>query len=240
MPSFQRADLLPYSLHSIRRQVTSFTYEILVLNDGLHDATAEVCRQFAAGYIFTGERNANGIKWQCPAPVINQGVAVAQADTILIMCPEMYLIQDTILERLVAAVASDPNIIAITKGYDDLTGRFLEHLKWKGDWSTFNPRGLVGPLHTRYPFCLCMSKIKFNSLGGYDPEFTAGIGFDDTDFYFRAVKSGALYFELDDLEVIHLYHDRYNRAGIDQATYNQLLERNKQLYITKNNTRDYL
>ena len=240
LPSFRRADLLGWGLESIRRQKVTFDYEILVLNDGIPDETESICKRFGADYYFTGQRNINGLIWRCPGTVINFGVSIAKAENILIACPEIYLIQDTILQRLTEEVIIGRNTISITKGYDDTAGRFLEHLKQGGNWSTFSPEGLVGYLHTRYPFCLCMTKSRFNSIGGYDEEFTGGVGFDDTDFYFRAVKAGIVYSEQLDLEIIHLYHDRCTRAGIDHITYNKLLERNKQLYMTKNNTIKYL
>lgn len=240
IPSFKRADLLPLGLASIRRQKVNFKYEIIVLNDGIEDRTEEICKEFNARYIFTGQRNANGVKWRCPGTVINLGVKEAKAEIILLTCPEVYLVQDCILQSLVHEVITGRNTIAITKGYDDVSGKFLEHLRREGTTERFNSPEVFVNLFTEYPFCLCISKEKFNSVGGYREEFTDGIGYDDMDFYFRVTRKGIVYSKLTDLEVIHLYHDRYTREGVDQVTYSQLLERNKQLYMTLNNTREFL
>ena len=240
IPSFKRSDLLQLGLASIRRQKVNFKYEIIVLNDGIEDDTREVCDGFEARYIFTGQRNFNGVKWQCPGIVINKGVSEAIADLILITSPEIYFVQDSILQKLFTVASLDPHTIAITKGYDDVNGEFLKHVANGNTFENFNSKiGLIN-LHTHYPFCLCMHKGSFLNIGGYRTDFTSGIGYDDMDFYYRLVESGYIYSKQEDLEIVHLFHNRYNREGITAKDYPNLLEKNKQIYITINNTRKYL
>jgi len=61
IPSFKRAELLKYGLKSLAKQKISSAYEVIVLNDGVHDETEKVCESFKdqlnIRYIFTGHRN---------------------------------------------------------------------------------------------------------------------------------------------------------------------------------------
>jgi len=233
IPSFKRAELLKWGLKCIRQQKVDFDYEIIVLNDGIEDDTEKVCKEYKAEYHFTGQRNTNGLVWRCPGPVINKGASIARSGIFVLAVPEMYLAQNNILQSLVSAVEANERVIAITQGYDDTGGRFLEHINKGGEWQNSDQSALVN-LHTEYPFFMCLSRQAFNEVRGYDVEgFSNGIGFDDTDFILRLRQKYYTYVKYQGLSVVHLYHDRHSRQGLDFIKQQELFEINKNYYLSK-------
>lgn len=230
IPSFKRADLLYYGLRSIREQLIERDIEIIVLNDGILDATEDVCNKFGAHHIFTGHRNLANLKWRCPGYAINIGVKQSLGSVLLLTVPEIYLNSRDVVEKLYQEIKQHPSCMAIPKGYDDINSSFLRHIKNNGNFENYPLKQTLVNLHTDYPFCLALSKYRFLEVGGYDEDFT-GWGYDDTDFVLRLKNSGSEYHRLYDLSVVHLYHER-SRVGI--TNHQEMLEYNKNLYLTRN------
>ena len=109
IPSFNRAHLLKWNLEALCRQRITSNYIITVYNDGLDDDTKNICQMYRdrlpIEYIFTGERNRNGVIWRNPGWVINYAIKRANSKHIILSCAEIFLVPfdgklDTIEEMI--------------------------------------------------------------------------------------------------------------------------------------------
>ena len=223
MPSFRRAELLKWGLFSIAKQKVDCDYEIIVLNDGVEDETENVCKMFSKKlpikYVFTGQRNYDGIHPRVPGFAINIGVKQAVGDVIILTCPEVFHIQNNVINLLIQALKVNPKVLATPREViDDLTGSFLEHVKFNyGDIDedilrqllvshrNVTDEGAAAFISNPYmPYLLAMQKNQFMNIGGYDEDFI-GIAADDNDLMDRLVANGCEY-NFVEADVVHLYH----------------------------------
>jgi glycosyltransferase involved in cell wall biosynthesis len=221
IPTFQRAELLDMGLQSLAKQNVKSHYEILVLNEGIEDRTQIICKQYGnylpIRYIFTGQRNANGIKWRIPAFAINIGAQLAQGKNLILTCPEIYAINDC-LQTMINLMNEDPKRIVITEGKDDRGAIFLEYVKSNVDEKTLDrmyDQGVrnMHALNTEYPFFMGINRDEFVNIGGYDEDFGDGYCWDDLDIVTRLKKNGCYYHKIRS-KIVHLYHPRL-RYGAD-------------------------
>ena len=222
VPSFQRADLLYYGLSSLARQTITCGYEVIVLNDGVPDDTEHICKNFSSKmpikYVFTGQRNMKGLQWRIPGFAINIGAKMAQGKNMIIMCPEMYVLNDCI-EYMIKLLNEDPNRLVIPEGKDDRGANILKAVQTGTTHNIllqmFDAHvANVHELNTEYPFFMGMNRQKFIDIGGYDEDFV-GFCWDDLDVVTRLKKSGCYYHKIT-ARVIHLYHARL-RYGMEDV-----------------------
>jgi glycosyltransferase involved in cell wall biosynthesis len=239
IPSFQRADLLDMGLQSLAQQTITSQYEVLVLNEGIEDRTKIICKQYEKylpmKYVFTGQRNANGIRWRIPAFAINIGVQLSQGKNIILTCPEIYVINDCV-QRMIDLMNEDPKRIVITEGKDDRGAIFLGYVKSNYDNNTLNrmyDHGVKNfhDLNTEYPFFMGINRDEFVSIGGYDEEFGDGYCWDDLDIVTRLKKNGCYYHKINS-KIVHLYHPRL-RYGNDDIK--EGWKKNEALFYSKIN-----
>lgn len=239
MPSYYRPKLLNWGLYSLSQQKCKYSFEIIVLNDGIHDNTEEVCKKYSGKlnikYVFTGQRNLKSPKWRIPGVVFNEGVRLAQGEIIILSSPEIFYLNENSLANLIEPIYRDPNLVTIPEGKDDTKKIFLNHLetcKNRINYLLYNE--LEGKLNSNLPFCMGMKKRNFYAIGGFDSAFFNGYCFDDTDFADRLIESGCKYYNAD-AKVIHLYNSRRDRIGLTNR--NQLWTKNKQLYEERKRAR---
>lgn len=217
IPTFQRAGLLKLGLQSLRWQETAFEHEIIVVNDGLEgEGTKDVCEQYGARYIFSGSRNANGLKPRCPGFAINIGAKFAQGDVVVLTCPEMFHPGTDSLEKVLVPLANGARCLTTPSlVLDDLAGSVLAKVSsgtldaaaWQAEKLAFEKAMLNGGpfmAHPDMPFFMGMRKSAFLEIGGYDEDFT-GIAADDNDLVERLAMHGNPYVRVD-AEVVHLFH----------------------------------
>ena len=244
--TFQRPHLLKWGLFSLSRQKINCEYEVIVLNDGTEDGSKEVCDSFTGKlpirYIFTGHRNAVGMKWRVAGFGINIGIKQAKGKNIILTCAEMFVLDDCV-QQMVDALNRIPKNILITQGKDDTSGVYLKNVQeTNGNPSLgFDFKGLV-PLCIYYPFFMGLNRQIVLDMGGYDEDFT-GYAYDDTDFTRRLVANGGVYETLAG-RVVHLYHPR-NEARPGIVNLQALLQYNEKLYhdrggrVVRNEGRDW-
>ena len=248
--SFQRAHLLRWQLHSFLKQQGDFTFEIIVLNDGLEDNTQTICKQFSdklpIRYIYTGHRNANGMKWRIPGFAINIGLKQAVGDSVIITCAEMFLLEDTILQEYVKILKSNDKAIVSTDGKDDRQGFFLKMINQHGgeslDYALYEMDKKMGmhPLCTDYPFFLVINRQACLNIGGFDEDFL-GYCWDDLDFVTRLKNSGCHSVKLPH-RVVHLYHPRlrYGMQDVkDKWNYNETIYKANIHKLVRNEGREW-
>jgi len=254
MPCFKRAELLKWGLLSIAKQKIDFDYEIIILNDGVEDDTQSVCdmffRKLKIKYIFTGQRNTDTLRPRIPGYAINIGVKQSVGDVIVLTCPEIFHIQEDVLNLLIRAVRSDPNALATPREVaDDMNGLFLEHVKFNfgdidpsvlSDLIEVNKKtrddGISAFISNPYmPYLIAMRKSHFMDIGGYDEDFI-GTAADDNDLMDRLLASGCDY-KLVEADVVHLYHGAKPDMGSERYKYNVALWKSRKGIIERNKTR---
>lgn len=227
--TFQRTHLLRWGLYSLSLQTIPFEFETIVVNDGIHDETEEICNEFKEKlnlkYIFTGQRNLNGhTEWRVPGFAINIGVKQSSGDILVMCCAEMLHVNDTIA-RLTRPILDNPKLLGIPVGKDDRQGDFLECInKTNGTFDVAMYNKCIN-LDTRMPFLMALHRSQFIEIGGYDEDFI-GIAYDDRDFIDRLLRNGCKYC-VTDAETVHLYHPRakgyYEGIGPPEWDYNKNL-----------------
>ncbi len=237
LSSYRRSKLLDFGLRSISCQdLKGKTLEVIVLNDGPHDDTIDICREHLdklnIKYIHTGGHS----EWRCPGFAFNIGAKHASGRVLFLSCAEMYHLNDDI-SKMVDLVESDERAIVITRGFDD-DRRILNALENGSALPDFQS---CPALNVQLPFFMAIATKSYIEIGGYDEDFT-GIGYDDNDFVDRLLAGGFSYKKTDDT-VIHLYHSRF--TSTDYNGSNNRVNHNRNLYnsrkgvIKRNNDKEW-
>lgn len=233
IPSYKRPLLLDFGLWGLSQQKINRAFEVIVINDGIIDSTATVCKKYAKlniKYIFTGQRNTEKLIWRSPSTAINTGVRKAKGQFILLMSPEILVLDDCI-DQMIDTLENDKKSLVIPNGKNDddkilkmiSKNRNLIELK-----THYNK--LDNQLDTKLPFFMMLSKNEFNRVGGYDEELGEGYCFDDADFIDRLLDNNCHYTKID-ARIIHLFHTRNKREGLDNKM--QAWQANKNIYTKK-------
>ena len=238
MPCYLRPHLLRWGLYSLNKQHFNFDFEIIILNDGLpNDGTEELCKQYSnlnIRYIFTGQRNLDGMKWQVPGVVYNQGVNLAEGNIIILSGAEIFYLGEEDINKLVYPLLSNSKILVIPEGKDDDKGFFLKELEENSE-KTYLLRNmyynyeLKTPLNTKLNFCMAMHKKTYNDIDGFDSAFFEGYCFDDNDFVNRLVKNGNKYY-LVNVRIIHLFNSRKVEDRVGLKNRKEMWLKNKKIY----------
>ncbi|HWP97961.1 MAG TPA: glycosyltransferase [Syntrophomonadaceae bacterium] len=242
--TFQRPHLLKWGLYSLAKQAMPADFETIVLNDGLHDETENICNEYKhklnLKYVFTGQRNMDGqIKWRVPGYAINIGAKLSKGEILIISCAEMFHLNDCIVQ-LTIPLRNNPKLMGIPIARDDQDSSFLNQLVSSGgqyDYNAFYNNYPV--LNTALPFLTSISRQEFFAIGGYDEDFT-GIGYDDDDLMSRLINNGCQYFQTG-AETVHLYHERiwYARYDCPEIIFNRDLFYQRQNQIIRNQNREW-
>lgn len=230
--SFLRPHLLQWNLFSLARQNIPYPFETIVLNDGLPDASREICRQFERTlhlkYVFTGQRNiANDLKYRVPGFALNIGAKISSGEVLIISCAEMFHINSTI-ELLSEPILLENKLLTTSIGMDDQDGSFLNYIdQHKGNVDSHAYHYNYPRLNTKLPFLMAVQRREYFSIGGYDEDFT-GFAFDDNDFIDRLLLNGGRLC-LTQAKTVHLYHYRHDTDYEDSPEYLH----NKNLYLLR-------
>jgi GT2 family glycosyltransferase len=231
IPSFKRPNLLKWGLFSLSQQKTKYPFEVIVLNDGIEDETEAICNSYKdklnIRYIFTGQRNEKEEHWRIPGYAINIGAKLAVGDVIILMCPEIYII-DNCLQDMIEIMIRNKKSIAITSGFHEKHNLYAKELDSTGKL-TLQPSNMT-PLDTELPFFMAIDREDFISIGGYDEDFI-GYCWDDNDIVSRLKLNKGIITKIN-AKVVHLNHPKldYNKNNIME-----LWKYNKKLYDERKN-----
>lgn len=241
--SYLCSDLLQWSLQSLVQQQIPFSFETIVLNDGLPDESEALCRRYEnqlnIRYVFTGQRNRPGhMVYRVPGFALNIGARLAQGEVLIISSAAMFHLNQTIT-HLVRPVLYETKLIATSIGMDD-DGSFLTYLeKSRGnfDWNAYY--NIYPRLNTRLPYLMAINRREFLDIGGYDEDMI-GFANDDNDLMDRLLFNGCNIY-LTQAQTIHLFHPRHysDHANSPEMLYNARLYRNRKGKIQRNQTYDW-
>jgi len=230
IPSFLKSNVLKWGLFSLARQDIPYDFETIVLNDGIHDETETICKEYEQKlnlkYIFTGQRNLNGeLRFRGPGFAINIGAKLSCGEILIICNPEMFHLNDTITQ-LAYPLLNDKKLIAVPVGMKDHNGSFLNYLeKHNGDFDRNSFYLEYLPINTHLPYLMSIHRDEFFTIGGYDEDFV-GIASEDGDIMYRLLDNGCSYFQTH-AKTIHLFHiglygpDLENRKKINIKLYGE-------------------
>ena len=163
--------------------------EVIVVNDGSTDATAEVLRRYE-GRIKVIDRKNGGI-----AAARNTGVAVTQSEYLAFLdCDDIWA--PTMVERTVAALDDNRDcVLAYTNcavidsdGHDlrsALVGAGVDHAPTLDE--------MLSRLWPIMPSAVIMRRSIFDACGGFSEEFRS-YGFEDVIFWLRVREEGAFHY----------------------------------------------
>src|SRR3989344_2676243 len=213
--TYNRANLLRQCLDALSNQsVPVSAYEIIVINDGSADNTAEIvrdCQTHHPDLNIVYKKQTNG----GPSKGRNAGIALAKGD-IIFFTDDDCIVPKRWIETLAEGYKKHPDVAGVGGLYvfpDYIKNNFIfaeYHLfKMRNAWY-----GLCGLNHEIKTSAYSknpagntsnMSYIKdvFESLGGFDENLTRP-GFDDTELRKRVMDSGRILLYIP-YHVIHLH-----------------------------------
>jgi len=237
MAYYNRKKLLKNTLDSISRSSKCRDIEVIIVDDGsdefhrIEDLVSEY--KFTTKVIRIEKEDKNHVN---PCIPYNIGFKNAQGDRILIQNPECFHVGDVIDYAI--KNTDDSNYIsfstyALSKEQTDtftinpidLKSNPSKYGNMEGwyNHSKINPR----PLH----FASCLTKNNIDKLGGFNEEYSKGIGFDDDDLLLR-IKANRLKVKICDSPFV-LHQNHYDDSSFEsKASHNQtLLVSNKEIYF---------
>lgn len=214
MGSWKRKYLLDLNLWSLSKQKTNHNLEIVVCNDYLPDGTEEICNkyksQFDIKYVFTGQRHTNSIIWRSAGFALNIGVKQSSGDIIILTCPEVIHLNNTI-DLIVEPLIESKDIMSIGESiwFDD-TGNTIKYLEKERNVNLTEE--LLKEIQTdpeckmavKMPYLLGMYKKEYTNIGGYD-EDSKGYAGEDNDLIGRLQLNGLRHHKTK-AKAVHLFH----------------------------------
>jgi GT2 family glycosyltransferase len=233
--TYNNLPLTRMCLASIRARTEYPRYEIVVVDNGSGDGTAEYLRQVAAESLDTKViLNSENRGF---AAANNQGLAVARGE---ILC---LLNNDTVVARgwlssLVRALRLNPswglvgpvtnaigNEARVNVDYEDIE----EMPEWAARW-VVERRGRSFAIPMLALYCAAMRRDVWEAVGELDERFGVGM-FEDDDYCRRIRRAG---YELRCVEDAFVHH--WQRASfrlLGEQQYQDVLERNRALFREK-------
>lgn len=225
LPCYCRPDLLHWGLTGLATQVTSFDFEVLVINDGIDDETSNVCRKHVSSfralrYYFSGQRNMSKPQPRSPGHALNVGIRRAAGEVVVVGCPESYLLTPNTLEVMSQPlfdgikVMTGPGEILDDDGkflarlvnsgaHNESTVDYLRDLRRKQIAAGNNPF-IVNP---KAPYFMAFPRDVLWQIGGYDENFENG-GCEDNDLTGRMETLGYRFSFATEATLVHLFHTR--------------------------------
>ena len=232
IPTYNRAEVLRECLAALALQDFPFgSFEIVVVDDGSSDNTAEVVRLFRSNfethYIF--QKNSG------PSAARNHGVRQAKSDLILILNDDALVFNDLVgLHYLTHRKIPCHGRLAVLGTREFRPEDRLRALNFLYDQVPFS-MPVFGLKEGFYPypyfvtFNISMKKSDFEEVGGFDEDFASAIG-EDSEFGGRWQDAGGKLFFLPQLRAHHEHNVTVDglKNQIVRETFNRIVLVNKQ------------
>ncbi len=194
VPTYNRADLLPFTLDAIARQTLSAA-EIIVVDDGSTDGTRGVVARYGDAIRYL--RVANG-----GAPAARNAGVRLSSSRWLAFCDSDDLWRCDHLAKLSRAIEATPQAaFAFANFVHVIDDRWQERTKFDqappGYWQRLGigRTGGLAVIHRPiypdllafqpvFPSCIAVSRAYFDKMGGFDPRFAREVS-EDMEFTLR-------------------------------------------------------
>jgi GT2 family glycosyltransferase len=225
---------------------------VIVVNDGLEDDTANVCKKHPSlniKYYFAGHRNKDGVKPRNPCFANNIGIQKSSGDVVVLSNPEVYHLNSA-LSILLEPLRYDKKVLSIPKQMYFDPGTVVNVLNSREVSTKRHPFNRIGRVLRRmnpdeyqvcFPFLMGIWRDEIMKIGGYDEDFT-GYACEDEDFVNRFLDSGFT-FARTEAQIIHLYHGPRCDSGPyperPDWVYNYELFKSRRHKIVRNEGREW-
>ncbi len=231
IPTYNRSEILKECLSALAIQDFPYGgFEIIVVNDGSRDNTAEVVQQARSRFDIRYLHQENS----GPAVARNNGVQHARAEIVLIMNDDAiatnclvaghyYMHNKMCIERLAVLGSREfrnrDKVRTLNFLYDQVPFSMRVHALKEGFY----------PAPYFVTFNISMRKKDFEAIGGFDKDFTTAIG-EDTEFGIRWENAGGKIFYLPLLKAHHVHDVTVDglKNQIIRENYNTLIMIHKQ------------
>lgn len=230
IPSFNGALLLESCLSSLR-EYTPEPYEVIVVDNGSHDETMEVCRKYRCRFI-RFPRN-QGFPIAC-----NAGLKLARGELLVLLNNDV-LVSNNWLHNMRSALLSSPKVGIVGPLTNYASGiqrvkappyaTLSEYLQIRDSLNTPDPakwrdvERLVG-------FCMLFRRQLLHEIGLLDERFSPG-HYEDDDYCHRTRAKGYRLLIAGDTFVHH--HGSASFRKQHSAYLKKVLRRNLNLFIRK-------
>jgi glycosyltransferase involved in cell wall biosynthesis len=181
IPALNARETLPAQLEALARQKVSFSWEILVCDNGSTDGTADLVREWAErvpGLVVVDASERRG-----PGAARNFGAAAARAK-LLVFCDADDIVSDSWLAEMREALRAN-DFVAGTNDYVRL------HSRWAMAVSRSEDSLITMPYWPRYKAAgagnLGIAASVFAEVGGFDESLMTG---EDVDLCWRVQLAG--------------------------------------------------
>lgn len=193
VPVHNKAHITYQALASLLRNPSSYTYEVIVVDDGSSDETLNICGRVGGITVVRHER-AMGFVKSC-----NDGAALARGKFVVLLNNDVEVTEHW-LDELLWPFFSDKKVGLVGAQLIFADGRLQEAggIIWSNGAAWNYGRG-GDPLHPKYNYtrdvdyasgaCLVVPKSLWDRVGGFDPAFAPAY-YEDTDLAFRIRQEG--------------------------------------------------
>ena len=182
IPTYNRANYVAEAVESVFQQ-TYQGFELIVVNDGSTDDTAEVIRRFGDRICYV--EKANGGK----ASAVNLGLKYVTGDYVWILDDDDIALPNK-LELHAAQFAEDPDLKFVYTGYESIEGERSD-LPVRSFDARMPPKGdMVMYLFGRFELCsptVVAHRMCYDRVGCFDERLIRG---QDYDMWIRIIRAG--------------------------------------------------
>jgi len=231
IPTYNGLSLLKPCVGAIRTYTGEATsYEIIVVDNGSTDGTAEYCAKERIRFVRLPENR--GFPVAC-----NAGLRVACGDELLLLNNDV-IVTSCWLENMRKALYSEEHIgiIGPVTNYAsgiqqvDMTFRDVQHFQELAAANNVSDMSKWKEVHRIVGLCMLMRRSVLEAVGWLDEAYSPG-HYEDDDYCYRARLKGFRLLVCGDVLVHHQGSASFQKT--DQAEWKQLLERNRSIFINK-------
>ncbi|MEN2415090.1 glycosyltransferase family 2 protein [Flavobacterium mesophilum] len=250
---YNRRPLFIRSLNSIKEYQNNIDFEVIVVDDGSDEEERLEDLQEIFSFLKVIRLEKKDKWYSNPCIPFNIGFEAATGDKIILQNPECYHF-DNIINHVDKHLKSNDYLsfgcFSLDKKNTDDDSLFFDRnnissLMEENKHGVKTDGGLGWYNHSKYRpgayhFCTALMTKDLVDLGGFDPRYALGHGYDDDEFVFRVKQKGMNIKFIDDLKIIHQNH-YIEQISVDEQKekyINQRALRNKSIFdsITKNSS----
>lgn len=245
---YNRKKLFTRTLDSMMPHFGTIDFEVIVVDDGSdeHERLEDLTKLYPFLRVIRLEKQQ---KWyKNPCIPFNIGFSEAKGDKIILQNPECYHL-DAILPYVNAHLVDNTYLsfgcYSLDKENTDNEELFADKnhirntiannnyaMKMDGELGWYN-HSVHRP--AAFHFCAALTYKDLFDLGGFDPRYAWGVGFDDNEFVWRVRQKGMhIRFE-DDIVVLHQNHYKFTAAN-----HKDLIEDKSKQYVYNSNVLQHI
>lgn len=229
IPTYNALPLLQSCIHAIK-QHTSEQYEIIVVDNGSLDGTAEFCR--SEGLTFASLSANEGFPAAC-----NIGLRMAAGENLLLLNNDVIVSRDW-LKNLLAGLYSGEDVGLIGPTSNRVSGKQQIKLNYRelagfqdaAARYVISHQGIRLQVKRLVGFCLLFRRKVMEDIGLLDERFSPG-HYEDDDYCYRARRHGYQLLIARDCYVHHLGSASFKRHK--QQVLRRLIAKNRRKFIRK-------